>query len=59
MCRSLLCVIRDMLAYIKSLAVFFFPFQNMGAQWFSGRVLDSRPRGHVHCVLELDTLILA
>ena len=38
-----------------------------GAQWLSGRVLDSRPRGRGfethrrHCVvvLELDTFILA
>ena len=38
-----------------------------GAQWLSGRVLDSRPRGHGfephrhHCVvvLEQDTFILA
>ena len=38
-----------------------------GAQWLSGRVLDSRPRGHWfephrrHCVvvLEQDTFILA
>ena len=34
------------------------------AQWLSGRVLDSRPRGcgfqpHLHCVLKQDTLILA
>ena len=43
--------------------------QFMGAQWLSGRVLDSRPRGHgfeslsgwCHCVvvLEQDTFILA
>ena len=40
---------------------------NMGAQWLSGRVLDSRPRGRGfephrrHCVvvLEQDTLFLA
>ena len=43
----------------------------MGAQWLSGRVLDSRPKGHrfephwCHCVkvlepgLEQDTFILA
>ena len=36
----------------------------MGAQWLSGRVLDSRPKGHgfePHCVvvLEQDTFILA
>ena len=39
----------------------------MGAHWLSGRVLDSRPRGHrfklhlasLRCVLEQDTLILA
>ena len=39
----------------------------MGAQWFSGRVLDSRPRGrgfephrgHFVVVLEQDTFILA
>ena len=38
-----------------------------GAQWLSGRVFDSRPRGckfkprwcHCVCVLEQDTLILA
>ena len=37
----------------------------MGAQWLSGRVLDSRPRGRgfepqrrqIRCVLEQDTLI--
>ena len=41
--------------------------KKMGAQWLSGRVLDSRPRGHRfephwhHCVvvLEQDTFILA
>ena len=41
--------------------------QQLGAQWLSGRVLDSRPRGHGfephrrHCVgvLEQDTFILA
>ena len=41
--------------------------QNMGAQWLSGRVLDSRPKGsgfephRRHCVvvLEQDTFILA
>ena len=40
---------------------------NMGAQWLSGRVLDSRPKGsgfephRRHCVvvLEQDTFILA
>ena len=40
---------------------------NVGAQWLSGRVLDSRPKGRVfephrrHCVvvLEQDTFILA
>ena len=40
---------------------------NLGAQWLSGRVLDSRPRGRGsephrrHCVvvLEQDTFILA
>ena len=40
---------------------------NMGAQWLSGRVLDSRPKGRGfephrrHCVvvLEQDTFILA
>ena len=38
--------------------------EQSGAQWLSGRVLDSRqgrrfePHGH-HCVLEQDTLILA
>ena len=40
---------------------------NRGAQWLSGRVLDSRPRGRGfephrrHCivVLEQDTIILA
>ena len=39
----------------------------LGAQWLSGRVLDSRPKGHGfephrrHCVvvLEQDTFILA
>ena len=35
-----------------------------GAQWLSGRVLDSRPRGrgvepHLRCVLEQGKLILA
>ena len=43
------------------------PFLLLGAQWLSGRVLDSRPRGRgyralpasVRCVLEQDTLILA
>ena len=42
-------------------------FESVGAQWLSGRVLDSRPRGHGfephlrHCVvvLEHDTFILA
>ena len=42
-------------------------FHVVGAQWLSGRVLDSRPRGHRfkphwrHCVvvLEQDTFILA
>ena len=42
-------------------------FKNKGAQWLSGRVLDSRPKGHGfephrrHCVvvLEQDTFILA
>ena len=41
--------------------------QNQGAQWLSGRVLDSKPRGHGfephwrQCVvvLEQDTFILA
>ena len=41
--------------------------KHFGAQWFSGRVLDSRPRGRGfephrhHCivVLEQDTFILA
>ena len=41
--------------------------QNVGAQWLSGRVLDSRPKGRGfephrrHCVvvLEQDTFILA
>ena len=41
--------------------------QHMGAQWLSGRVLDSNPRGRrfephwCHCivVLEQDTFILA
>ena len=41
--------------------------KKIGAQWLSGRVLDSRPRGHGfephrrHCVvvLEQDTFILA
>ena len=41
--------------------------QHLGAQWLSGRVLDSRPRGRGfepyrrHCVvvLEQDTFILA
>ena len=41
--------------------------QTMGAQWLSGRVLDSRPKGsgfephRCHCVvvLEQDTFILA
>ena len=41
--------------------------RNLGAQWLSGRVLDSRPRGRGfeahrrHCVvvLEQDTFILA
>ena len=40
---------------------------NLGAQWLSGRVLDSRPkgrgfephRGHCVVVLEQDTFILA
>ena len=44
-----------------------FHYQITGAQWLSGMVLDSRPRGHGfqphrrHCVvvLEQDTLILA
>ena len=30
-----------------------------GAQWLSGRVLDSRPRRHCFVVLEQDTFILA
>ena len=48
----------------------FAPFyfnKEVGVQWLSGRVLDSRPRGHRfephqrHCVvvLEQDTFILA
>ena len=40
---------------------------NMGAQWLSGRVLDSRPKGHGFephwrhyiVILEQDTFILA
>ena len=42
---------------LKSLLFFFFG----GAQWLSGRVLDSRPRGRGfelywrHCVLVLET----
>ena len=43
------------------------PVLLVGAQWLSGRVLDSRPKGHSfephqrHCVvvLEQDTFILA
>ena len=46
---------------------FFFFFFFQGAQWLSGRVLDSRPKGRGfephrrHCVvvLEQDTFILA
>ena len=46
---------------------FFFFFFFVGAQWLSGRVLDSRPKGRGfephrrHCVvvLEQDTFILA
>ena len=45
----------------------YFTFIMKGAQWLSGRVLDSRPRGRGfelhwrHCVvvLEQDTFILA
>ena len=44
-----------------------FTFSVLGAQWLSGRVLDSRPKGRRfephrrHCVvvLEQDTFILA
>ena len=40
------------------------PILILGAQWLSGRVLDSRPRvrasaASLRCVLEQDTLILA
>ena len=72
--------IRYSLVYIASLKVcnvcYIFPYKQqnanlhqkqMGAQWLSGRVLDSRPKGHGfephrrHCVvvLEQDTFILA
>ena len=39
----------------------FGPMLSEGAQWLSGRVLDSRPMGRRHCVvvLEQDTFILA
>ena len=51
---------RDETGYMKSI-------YNVGAQWLSGRVLDSRPKGsgfephRRHCVvvLEQDTFILA
>ena len=52
----------------RIIKVFIIPlFCQLGAQWLSGRVLDSRPRGcgfepHLrHCVvvLEQDTFILA
>ena len=47
--------------------IFFFFFYFMGAQWHSGRVFDSRPRGwgfepnQLHCVVVLkqDTFVLA
>ena len=48
-------------------SVFNYPMKMKGAQWLSGRVLDSRPKGRGfephrrHCVvvLEQDTFILA
>ena len=51
----------------KALLTYLFHKDNEGAQWLSGRVIDSRPRGHgfepqrCHCVvvLEQDTFILA
>ena len=58
--------------YATHLIFFFLPqlvnkFSSTGAQWLSGRVLDSRPKGRGfephrrHCVvvLEQDTFILA
>ena len=57
-----------LLHFLKQhLTAFFFFFFWMGAQWLSGRVLDSRPKGcgfephRRHCVvvLEQETFILA
>ena len=60
-------VITDMPQTIMSIVNVSYPQWFEGAQWLSGRVLDSRPRGRGfephwrHCVvvLEQDTLILA
>ena len=59
----------DMVGIIQSKITFFINDKKkfQGAQWLSGRVLDSRPKGHGfephqrHCivVLEQDTFILA
>ena len=58
----------DILKYAKSkLTLNMIPNMRKGAQWLSGRVLDSRPKGRGiephrrHCVvvLEQDTFILA
>ena len=54
----------DMLCHLNKANVIFI---GLGAQWLSGRVLDSRPKGRGfephrrHCVvvLEQDTFILA
>ena len=51
----------------RDICIFNIVNQLMGAQWLSGRVLDSRPKGcgfephRRHCVvvLEQDTFILA
>ena len=55
----------DQSAQMRMLVCAFVTLVNEGAQWLSGRVLDSRPRGHGfkpywrHCVvvLEQDTFI--
>ena len=57
-------ILEDFISEIES---FFFIYSMKGAQWLSGRVLDSRPKGRGfephrrHCVvvLEQDTFILA
>ena len=68
---AILSTIIKLTLVVKTFVLSFFqwPFYTgyMGAQWLSGRVLNSSPKGHrfehhrVHCVvvLEQDTFILA